>query len=138
MRRAQRKLRQRRVFLVIGELRLELHLLFGQFALFLQAAYQLLLRDIALVFAMVRQLLEPGNLLFRRLDPRPRKHRDHDAENEAEGNAAPDSAARCGSRAIGCARGCHWPTREEWKQKMHMQDAWRICARRPHLTIEEG
>ena len=48
--RAQRELCQRSVLFVLGELRLELHLLFAQFALLLELLHQRPLRQIAFGF----------------------------------------------------------------------------------------
>ncbi len=69
--RAQGQLSYRCILLEFGELRLELHLLLGQLALFLQTSHQFLLRHIALVLAMLGEFPGARRLALGCLDPRP-------------------------------------------------------------------
>ncbi len=120
--RSERKLRQRGELLVLGKLRLELHLLFGQLALFFQALDQLLLGDVALVLAMVGQFPQPNQFGFGRLQPGAREDDDDDGEDEAEREAAPLPGAETQSGISGDAR--RWEQRHQGKgQRNAAQDA---------------
>src|SRR5271165_530915 len=96
MRCTQGELCERGVLLVLGQLGIELQFFFRQLALFLQAAYQLLLREIAFVLALIREF--PGFLQFllRRFQPRAR---DEGSGNEHK-TSEPKSRQETGARQL--------------------------------------
>jgi len=89
VRSAQSELGQRCEFFVLGELRLKLHLLFCQLALFFQSLHQLLLRHVALVLAMVGQFAQAGQFDLRSFHASPEKDCDEDCEDEPQSESAP-------------------------------------------------
>jgi hypothetical protein len=73
---AQGKLRQRGVFLIFRQLRIELKFFLGQLSFFLESAHQLLLSKIALILAMVRKFLGLSQLSLNSPEPFPSNARD--------------------------------------------------------------